>query len=98
MTVSATVASPALDRAVTSAGPSPVGRITEDVSVIGYDDTYAMLPAPRLLTTVHTPVPELGALAVRTVLGLRDGVAPVSHHVDLATSLVVRETTSPPIQ
>lgn len=73
-------------------------RIPEDVSVIGYDDTYAMLPAPRLLTTVHTPVPELGALAVRTVLGLRDGIAPVSHHVDLATSLVVRETTSPPIQ
>jgi hypothetical protein len=33
---------------------------------------------------------------VRTVLGLRDGIAPVSHHVDLATSLVVRETTGAP--
>jgi len=72
-------------------------RIPEDVSVIGYDDTYAMLPAPKLLTTVHTPVPEIGALAVRTVLGLRDGIAPVSHHVDLATSLVVRETTAAPM-
>jgi LacI family transcriptional regulator len=71
-------------------------RIPEDVSVVGYDDTYGTLPAPKLLTTVHTPVPELGGLAVRTVLGLRDGIAPVSHHVDLATSLVVRETTGAP--
>jgi len=71
-------------------------RIPEDVSVVGYDDTYGALPAPKLLTTVHTPVPELGGLALTTVLGLRDGIAPVSHHVDLATSLVVRETTAPP--
>lgn len=73
-------------------------RIPEEVSVIGYDDTYAKLPAPKLLTTVHTPVPEIGGLAIRTVLGLRDGVMPVSHHVDLATSLVVRETTAAPIR
>ena len=71
-------------------------RIPEDVSVVGYDDTYATLPAPKLLTTVHTPLPEIGGLAVRTAVGLRDGIAPVSHHVDLATSLVVRETTAAP--
>lgn len=79
-------------RALAHAGVSVPG----DVSVIGYDDTYGALPAPALLTTVHTPVAEIGRLALATVVGLREGRRPVSHHVDLATAVVVRETTAAP--
>lgn len=67
-----------------------------DVSVIGYDDTYAAMPSPIELTTVNTPLPEIARLGLATLLGVADGVRPVSHHVQLATSLVVRETTAPP--
>jgi LacI family transcriptional regulator len=71
-------------------------RVPDDVSVVGYDDTYAELPAPVSLTTVHTPIVEIGQLALATVVGMGDGVAPVSNHLQLATSLVVRESTAAP--
>ncbi|WP_029150340.1 substrate-binding domain-containing protein [Microbacterium indicum] len=66
-----------------------------DVSVVGYDDAYAVLPLPVAITTVHTPIAEIGRVALGTVLGLRDGIPPISHHLELATELVVRETTAP---
>ncbi|NHI15791.1 LacI family DNA-binding transcriptional regulator [Microbacterium excoecariae] len=81
-----------LVRTLTRAGLSVPG----DVSVVSFDDTYATLPAPALLTTVHTPVAEIGRVALGTLMGIRDGRPPVSHHVSLATHLVVRETTAPP--
>ncbi|ROQ39492.1 LacI family transcriptional regulator [Frondihabitans sp. PhB188] len=71
-------------------------RVPDDVSVVGYDDTYAALPAPVLLTTVHTPLDEIGRTALSTVLAMIEGSAPLSHHLQLATSLVVRESTAAP--
>ena len=82
----------AVMRVVTRSGR----RVPDDVSVVGYDDTYAELPAPVLLTTVHTPIVEIGRVALATVVGMVDGTAPVSSHLQLATSLVVRESTAPP--
>ncbi|AMM21981.1 hypothetical protein AX769_19815 [Frondihabitans sp. PAMC 28766] len=67
----------------------------DDVSVVGYGDTYAELPAPVLLTTVHTTIVEIGRIALATVVGMVDGTAPVSSHLQLATSLVVRESPPP---
>ncbi|WP_087484821.1 LacI family DNA-binding transcriptional regulator [Brachybacterium massiliense] len=67
-----------------------------DVSVVGYDDTYAAVPGPIELTTVNTPLPEIARLGMSTLLGIGDGIEPVSHHVQLATTLVTRETTAPP--
>lgn len=70
--------------------------VPEQVSVIGYDDTYAAVPGPIELTTVSTPLSEIARLGLTTLLGISEGIAPVSHHVQLATTLVVRETTAPP--
>lgn len=67
-----------------------------DVSVVGYDDTYAAVPGPVELTTVNTPLPEIARLGMSTLLGIGEGTEPVSHHVQLATALVTRETTAPP--
>ena len=64
--------------------------------MIGYVDTYAAVPGPIELTTVSTPLSEIARLGLSTLLGISEGIAPVSHHVQLATTLVVRETTAPP--
>ncbi|MBT0773193.1 LacI family DNA-binding transcriptional regulator [Kineosporia sp. J2-2] len=71
-------------------------RVPEDISIVGYDDTYTSLPLPILLTTVHTPIVEIGRVAMATVVGMTQGRPPVSSHLQLATSLVVRESSAPP--
>lgn len=69
-------------------------RIPEDLSVVGFDDTpVARLAAPPL-TTVRQPLREMGAVAVRTALRLAAGERVDSHHVELATELVVRQSTA----
>jgi LacI family transcriptional regulator len=76
-------------RAIAEAGL----RMPEDVSVVGYDDTYAEVSPIRFLTTVHAPLHEIGRVAVATLLGLSRGEQPISPRVELATSLVVRDST-----
>jgi LacI family transcriptional regulator len=71
-------------------------RVPEDLSVVGFDDTpVARLAAPPL-TTVRQPLREMGAVAVRTALRLAAGERVDSHHVELATELVVRQSTAGP--
>jgi LacI family transcriptional regulator len=71
-------------------------RIPENLSVVGFDDTpLARLAAPPL-TTVRQPLREMGAVAVRTALRLSAGKRVDSHHVELATELVVRQSTARP--
>jgi LacI family transcriptional regulator, galactose operon repressor len=70
-------------------------RIPEDLSVVGFDDTYlARLSSPPL-TTVRQPLREMGAVALRTALQLAAGEKVDSRHVELATELVVRRSTAP---
>jgi LacI family transcriptional regulator len=70
-------------------------RVPEDLSVVGFDDTYAAASTSPPLTTVHQPLREMGALAVETLLRLCAGEPVASHHVELATRLVERATTAP---
>jgi LacI family transcriptional regulator len=71
-------------------------RVPEHLSVVGFDDTpVARLAAPPL-TTVRQPLREMGAVAVRTALRLAAGERVDSHHVELATELVVRQSTAGP--
>ena len=71
-------------------------RVPVDLSVVGFDDTpVARLAAPPL-TTVRQPLREMGAVAVRTALRLAAGEKAYSHHVELATELVVRQSTAHP--
>ncbi|MFN8074106.1 MAG: LacI family DNA-binding transcriptional regulator [Kineosporiaceae bacterium] len=77
--------------AAASLGVSVPGRL----SVVGYDDTpQASWTSPRL-TSVHQPLVGMGRMAVETVLGMADGVQPASQHLELATTLSVRESTGP---
>jgi LacI family transcriptional regulator len=69
-------------------------RVPQDLSVVGFDDTpIARLLAPPL-TTVRQPLREMGQVALRTALRLAAGEQLDSHHVELATELVVRSSTA----
>ncbi|HEY0373549.1 MAG TPA: LacI family DNA-binding transcriptional regulator [Amnibacterium sp.] len=69
-------------------------RVPQDLSVVGYDDRdFAVLSRPRL-TTVHQPLKKMAAAAARMVLRLGAGET-TDQRIDLATHLVVRESTAP---
>ena len=71
-------------------------HIPEDLSVVGYDDIpLARWVSPRL-TTIHQPLVEMGREATLLALRLADGAAEPGPRMDLATRLVVRESTAPP--
>jgi LacI family xylobiose transport system transcriptional regulator len=68
-------------------------RIPEDVSVVGFDDLDVAEWAGPPLTTVRQPLVEMGAEAARLVLALRSSPREHTLRMDLATSLVVRDST-----
>jgi LacI family transcriptional regulator len=70
-------------------------RVPEDLSLVGFDDTLVARMASPPLTTVRQPLREMGGVAVRTALRLADGEKVESHHMELATELVVRASTAP---
>jgi LacI family transcriptional regulator len=70
-------------------------RVPDDLSVVGYDDLPVAEWIAPALTTVDQPLAEMAATATRMVLGLARGEAPSSLRIDLATELVVRESTAP---
>jgi LacI family transcriptional regulator len=71
-------------------------RVPEDLSVVGFDDTQLARVLSPPLTTVRQPLREMGGVALRTALRLAAGETLDSHHVELATELVVRHSTAPP--
>lgn len=82
--------------AVIRAGRELGLRVPDDLSVVGFDDVaLAQWSAPPL-TTVRQPFAEMGRLAVQSALGLAQGVAPLTTRMELATELVVRQSTAPP--
>ncbi|GAB3567315.1 LacI family DNA-binding transcriptional regulator [Amycolatopsis endophytica] len=69
-------------------------RVPEDLSVVGFDDTMLAELATPALTTVRQPLQDMGRVALRTLLRLAAGETLDSHHVELATHLVVRDSTT----
>jgi DNA-binding LacI/PurR family transcriptional regulator len=71
-------------------------RIPDQLSVVGFDD----LPFTRWtgppLTTVRQPLVDMGATAASMVLALAEGQQPAPARVELATTLVIRQSTAPP--
>jgi LacI family transcriptional regulator len=70
-------------------------RVPEDLSVVGFDDVeYATFVTPTL-TTVRQPLAEMGRTAVSLLMRLLERQRFETLHVELATRLVVRESTGP---
>jgi LacI family transcriptional regulator len=70
-------------------------RVPDDISVVGFDDLPAVRWASPPLTTVRQPLSEMGILAARMILRLAQGERLESPRVELATALVVRDSTAP---
>jgi DNA-binding LacI/PurR family transcriptional regulator len=73
-------------------------RAPGDVSVIGFDDVPVASWATPALTTVRQPLAAMAATAFRMLRTDLPAVAQEPDHVELATSLVIRDSTAPPVR
>jgi LacI family transcriptional regulator len=75
-------------------------KVPTDISVVGFDDTYAAYLAPPL-TTVKLPMQELGRVAAQIAIEQIENDEPdlwASRTEKLQTELVVRDSTGPVCQ
>ena len=71
-------------------------HIPEDLSVVGFDDLPVAPWVGPPLTTVRQPLAQMAVAAARLVLALVRGDQPAQTRVELATELVIRESTARP--
>ena len=71
-------------------------RVPEDLSVVGFDDIEPATLVTPALTTVRQPLSEMGRTAVKVLVRLLERRVSETPHIELATRLVVRESTAPP--
>lgn len=70
-------------------------RISEDISIIGFDDVpQASFVYPKL-TTVRQPLEQMGQVAVKMLLEQIEDRSRPPQRVALATQLVIRDSCSP---
>jgi LacI family transcriptional regulator len=70
-------------------------RVPDDLSVTGFDDIEIAQATTPPLTTVRQPLEEMGRMAVHLLLRMLGGHRLDALHVELATELVVRDSTGP---
>jgi LacI family transcriptional regulator len=71
-------------------------RVPDELSIVGFDNTFIAAWSTPPLTTVHAPLRDMGRVAIRTLMRLVAGETLDSYHVELATHLVVRGSTGQP--
>jgi LacI family transcriptional regulator len=71
-------------------------RVPDDVSIVGFDDVEHATIVTPMLTTVRQPLAEMGRTAVSLLNRLLERQHFETLHIELATRLVVRESTAPP--
>ena len=71
-------------------------RVPEDLSVVGFDDADISRIVSPALTTVRQPLAEMGRMAVSLLTRLIDKQRVETLRVELATRLVLRDSTAPP--
>ncbi|HYH92427.1 MAG TPA: LacI family DNA-binding transcriptional regulator [Candidatus Saccharimonadales bacterium] len=71
-------------------------HIPEDVSVVGFDDLPIASWVSPPLTTVRQPLIDMATTAAELVLAMARGESPAQTRRELATELLVRESTAPP--
>jgi LacI family transcriptional regulator len=69
-------------------------RVPADLSVVGFDDIDVSQATTPRLTTVRQPLQELGRMAVTALMRVLDGHDAEALHIELATELVIRDSTA----
>ncbi len=64
------------------------------LSIISYDDTPLAVLATPPLSAVHQPLTDMGRRAVETVLLVHRKGKPEARHIEIATMLVLRDSTA----
>ena len=70
--------------------------VPDDLSIVGFDDVENATIVTPALTTVRQPLAEMGRTAVSLLSRLLEAQRFETLHVELATRLVVRDSTAPP--
>ncbi|HEY1485919.1 MAG TPA: LacI family DNA-binding transcriptional regulator [Micromonosporaceae bacterium] len=70
-------------------------RVPNDLSIAGFDDIDLAQATTPMLTTVRQPLEEMGRIAVGLLIRLLDRHRLDALHVELATELIVRDSTGP---
>src|SRR6476646_1743260 len=70
-------------------------RVPDDISLVGFDDLPIVRYTDPPLTTVHQPMPQMGRLAMETLLDILAG-SNSTHNIKVPGELIVRESTAPP--
>ncbi len=71
-------------------------RVPDDLSVVGFDDADISRIVTPALTTVRQPLEEMGRMAVSLLARLLDRQRVETLRIELATRLVLRDSTAPP--
>ena len=71
-------------------------RVPDDLSVVGFDDLEQARWSIPPLTTVRQPLSEMASLATRMLLTLAAGGRLDASRLELATPLIVRNSTAAP--
>jgi DNA-binding LacI/PurR family transcriptional regulator len=71
-------------------------HVPEDLSVVGFDNLPISRWTSPPLTTVRQPLIEMAMMGVELITALARGEPVASSRLEVATSLVVRESTAPP--
>jgi len=71
-------------------------HIPEDLSVVGFDDLPVAQWVGPPLTTIRQPLIDMATAAAEMVLAIARGDEPAQTRIELATELVIRESTAPP--
>jgi LacI family transcriptional regulator len=70
-------------------------RIPQDLSVVDFDDTFLASRSAPPLTTVARPLVEIGRVATRSPAQMINNDVFGTRHIELATRLIVRDSTAP---
>lgn len=70
--------------------------VPQELSIIGFDDSFMASRTTPPLTTIAQPLMEMGQVATRSLTQLIDNSIIGTRHIELSTRLVVRDSTAPP--
>jgi LacI family transcriptional regulator len=70
--------------------------VPHDLSVVGFDDTEPARIVTPQLTSVRQPLAEMGRMGVSLLVRLIEGQRVDALRLELATKLIVRDSTAPP--